>query len=395
MQTQRVVQNGIDNLDAFDAVFQGKRLGLISSNAAVNLQLVSSLEVLHKRYGIAVIFAPEHGFYGNVPAGETLGHAVHAATGIPVYSLYQKDQKRLTKERLAQVDAVVYDLPDVGARYYTYLTTMRYAMEDCAAAGKEFILLDRYNPLGDRVEGACLQPGYESFVGAYPICIRYGLTIGELAEMIHTEQKLDGSLTVIPCAGWKRSSLHDQLGRVWVMPSPGIPQFETALLYPGTCLFEATNLSEGRGTTAPFAMIGAPFVEAEAVVSDLRAKRLPGLLCSTAYFTPTFSKFTGELCQGVHLHVTDPHAFRAVETAIELFDVIKRRYPEAVTLLPPLSDESKPMSEQLYGSRAFVEYVDTLEGGSQGQASKQGLLEQMRQEEQAFVERKQAYHRYK
>lgn len=379
-----MVKNGIDCVAQYRKAFQGKRLGLVTSISGVNNRLRSSIEVLHKEFGLTALFAPEHGVRGNLGAGDLVEDAFDPYTNLPVYSLYRKDSKKLTAEMLESVDAVIYDIQDLGVRYYTYISTMLHTMEACAAAQKELIILDRLNPLGDKAEGNCLKSGYESFIGSYPLCMRYGLTVGELAGMVNTERKLGCRLTVIPCEGWIRTSLFPDTGNIWMMPSPNMPRFETALLYPGTCLFEGTNLSEGRGTAAPFEMIGASFVNAIHLVTAMNAKYLKGVLFSPAYFRPSASKFQGEECEGVHIHVTDPEQLQAAETGLELLYTIREMYGEQFAYLSPLKEGSRSPIELLFGSDELLK----------GTIDKDELIEEYRLDSEAFSERKKAYHIY-
>ena len=379
-----MVKNGIDCVDRWHKVLNGKRLGLITSVSGVDRHLNSTIDILHKKYRLTALFGPEHGVRGNVGAGGDVENYMDPDTGLPVYSLYRRNSKRLTREMLDQVDAVVYDIQDLGVRYYTYISTMIYALEECARFEKELIILDRYNPLGDQVEGNCLKPGFESFVGAYPLCMRYGLTVGELALMVNKEKNLGCRLTVIPCEGWNRHTMHPETGHVWVMPSPGMPRYETALVYAGTCLFEGTNISEGRGTTAPFEIIGAPFVDAGKLVKHMTEKKLPGVLFSPAYFTPYFSKFKKEACEGIHIHVIDSQTFRSTLCGLELLDVFRTIYEDRFAFLDPYEGSTRPMEDLLFGS-------DQL---TAKRASKEELLAGFERDAKAFSERKKAYHLY-
>lgn len=380
-----MVKNGIDCVDRWHKVLGGKRLGLITSVSGVDRNLNSAVDILHKKYRLTALFGPEHGVRGNIGAGGDVEDYMDPDTGLPVYSLYRRDSKRLTREMLDQVDAVVYDIQDLGVRYYTYISTMIYALEDCARFDKELIILDRCNPLGDLVEGNCLKPGFESFIGAYPLCMRYGLTAGELALMVNGEKNLGCRLTVIPCEGWNRHVMHPETGHVWVMPSPAMPRYETALVYAGACLFEGTNISEGRGTAAPFEIIGAPFIEAGKLVKYMTKKKLPGVLFSPAYFTPYFSKFKGEACEGIHIHVTDSRAFRSALCGLELLDAIRTIYEDSFAFLDPHEGSTRPMEDLLLGS-------DQLTGKT---ASKEELLAEFERDAAAFSERKKAFHLYK
>ena len=292
-----MVKCGIDRIVEFGALFRGKRLGMVTSVSGVTLDLRPGYVKFHEVYPLVCLFGPEHGMYGKDGAGEDVDDVARdSATGLPVYSLYGGEEGRhIAPERLETLDAVVYDIQDLGTRFYTFISTLLYVMEDCAAAGRELIVLDRPAPLdGVTVEGGLLEPEYRSFVGAYPLCIRYGLTAGELACMVNAEQKLGCRLTVVPCTGWERTRLFSETGNLWMMPSMGIPHFSTALVYPGTCLFEGTNVSEGRGTACPFEMIGAPFVDGAALAGTMNREGLPGVIFTAACFTPYASKHKGE-----------------------------------------------------------------------------------------------------
>jgi len=379
-----MIRNGIDNIASYDKLFRGKRLGLITSPTGLTHDFVSTIHILHERYGLAALFSPEHGVRGDQAAGALVDTYNDPATGVPVYSLYRKDSKRLTAEMLDQVDMVVYDIQDVGVRYYTFIYTMLYALEDCAKAGKPFVVLDRINPLdGTTVEGNLLKPGYESFVGGYPLCVRYGLTAGEVAVMANDQMKWGAELHVVRCEGWERTMLFSDTGRPWVPPSLGIPRFETALLYPGTCLFEGTNLSEGRGTALPLEMIGAPFVDSQALADEMNAKRLPGVMFRPVFFKPTTSKHQGELCGGVQLHITDNRDLRPVETGVELLYAVKKMFPD-FAFLPPVKEGSRPFIDLLGGDKLYRgDSVDVKE-----------LLAQFREESRVFAQGKRPYHLY-
>ncbi len=378
-----MIRNGIDCIDNYARLFAGKRLGLITSPTGLTGELESTIRVLHEKFELAALFSPEHGVRGDRHAGALVDDYEDPLTGVPVYSLYRGDSKRLTPEMLDGVDMVVYDIQDVGVRYYTFIYTMLYAMEDCAKAGKPFVVLDRINPLdGATVEGNVLRPDYRSFVGNYSLCVRYGLTAGEVATMVNAETGLNAQLSVVRCEGWEREMLFPETGRIWVPPSLGVPRFETALLYSGTCLFEGTNLSEGRGTTSPFEIVGAPFVRAEELAEEMNRKRLPGVRFRPVYFKPTFSKHEGELCAGVQLHVTDSRALRPLETGVRLLYELKRRY-EQFRFLPPVRENGRPFIDLLGGDRSYRDETD-----------EEALLERFREESRAFSERKQAYHLY-
>lgn len=380
-----MVENGIDCIDKYEDWFKGRRIGLITSPSGVNRQLESTISILHRKYGLSALYSPEHGVRGDREAGAVVDTYIDPYIHVPVYSLYRKDSKRFTGEMLEGVDTVVYDMQDVGTRYYTFIYSMLYAMEDCAGYGKEFIVLDRINPLGGTVvEGNVLQDGYRSFVGGYSLCMRYGLTIGEFATMAKAEADGSYDLKVVRCEGWQRDMLFQDTGRVWVMPSMGICSPDTALLYPGMCLFEGTNLSEGRGTTRPFEIMGAPFIDAQYLADAMNRKGIPGVVFRPVHFTPYASKYKGELCHGVQVHVVNPQEVRSVTVGISLLYEIHVAYPEQLEFLPPYKEGSRPFMDLLAGN-------DRLRGFP---VSQQELLESYAADAAVFTERKQQYHLY-
>ncbi|MBL8025633.1 MAG: DUF1343 domain-containing protein, partial [Fibrobacteres bacterium] len=237
-------------------------------------------------------------------------------TGLPVYSLYGKHRKP-TKEMLKGLDVLVLDLFDVGARYYTYIWTLMLCMEACEEEGKTIVVLDRPNPIdGMTVEGPVLEQNYASFVGLKPLAIRHGLTMGEIAVMFKQQYYHKCKLEIIKMKGWKRTEYYDTTGLPWAVPSPNMPTLETAVVYPGMCLFEGVNLSEGRGTTRPFELFGAPWLDADKLVKVLRSYKLPGVVFRPYHFMPTFDKHKGEICHGTFMHITDRRIFKPFLTAV-------------------------------------------------------------------------------
>lgn len=380
-----MVQYGVESLREWEHLLKGKRLGLITAPTGLTRDFVSTVDLLHERFHLTALFSPEHGVRGDQEAGGLVETYPDERTGVPVYSLYRQDSKRLTREMLDQVDLVVYDIQDAGTRYYTFIYTMLYALEDCARAGKPFMVLDRPNPLGGAaVEGNRLRGEFRSFVGNYPgLAVRYGLTAGELALMANDCLGLKADLHVMPVAGWSRQMLFPDTGNVWVPPSLGLPRFGTALLYPGTCLIEGTNLSEGRGTPLPFEMIGAPFLDGERLAAEMNRLALPGVRFRAAHFKPSFSKHQGVLCHGVQLHITDIRTLRPVETGIRLLDTIRRNWGE-FSFLPPVREGGRPFMDLLWGDSLLRE----------GALSADELIGRMREESEAFSKEKKAYHLY-
>jgi len=379
-----MVLNGIDSIMKYEKLLKGKKLGLITAPTGLTKDFVSTISILHENFELAAMFSPEHGVRGDLDAGALVDTYEDSFTGVPVYSLYRKDSKRLTQEMLDAVDMIVYDIQDVGVRYYTFIYTMLYALEDCAKAGKPFVVLDRVNPLdGVTVEGNILKDGFQSFVGNYPLAVRYGMTAGEIATMANEQMGWNCDLHVVRLEGWKREMRFPDTGLTWIHPSLGMPRYETALLYSGTCLFEGTNLSEGRGTTFPFEMIGAPFVKAQQLADAMNAKRLPGVMFRPVHFKPTFSKHQGELCGGVQLYVMDAGSIKPVEIGVELMFTIKELYEE-FAFLPPVKEGSRPFIDLLCGDNVYrSETVDVA-----------ALLEQFREESKAFEAEKKQYHLY-
>ncbi|HET7658735.1 MAG TPA: DUF1343 domain-containing protein, partial [Bacillales bacterium] len=271
---------------------------------------------------------PEHGVRGGHQAGDYVPYYIDKETGLPVYSLYGPTRKP-TPEMLKNVDVLVFDIQDVGTRYYTYIYTMAYAMQAAAENNIPFIVLDRPNPIGGtKVQGPVLDPAYSSFVGMYPIALRHGMTVGELAKYFNKEFQIGADLTVVKMQGWTRSMSYQDTGLQFVMPSPNMPTVKTALVYPGMALVEGTNVSEGRGTTRPFELIGAPWIDAESLADALNAKHLPGTHFRPTYFTPTFSKYQGEMCAGIQVHVLNKQAFNPVITGLTVVKTIHDMYPD-------------------------------------------------------------------
>ncbi|WKA55420.1 exo-beta-N-acetylmuramidase NamZ family protein [Planococcus shixiaomingii] len=317
-------------------LIEGKNVGLITNPTGVDQDLNSIVDLLHNDpdVNLTALYGPEHGVRGSAQAGQYVDYYIDDVTGLPVYSLYGKTRKP-TQEMLEGIDVLVFDIQDVGTRFYTYIYTMALAMEAAKEKGIPFIVLDRPNPLGGtKVEGPVLEPEFASFVGQYAIPLRHGMTVGELAKLFNAEFGIKADLTVVEMEGWKRNSYFDETGLEFVPPSPNMPTMETALVYPGTALIEGTNLSEGRGTTKPFEFIGAPFVNSTDLASELNALELPGVTFRAASFTPTFSKHSGKLSHGIQVHVTNREIYKPVETGLHIVKTIYDMYPGQVTVTP-------------------------------------------------------------
>lgn len=326
---------GIDVLvESGFAAIAGLKVGLICNPTSVDAGLRHLADLVRDsgRARLGALFGPEHGVRGEAQDMVGVRSARDARTGVEVHSLYGDRHESLEPraEWLAGLDAVVFDIQDVGSRYYTYVYTMALCMKAAAKAKVDFVVLDRPNPIsGAHVEGNLVDDGYRSFVGQYALPNRHGMTAGELARLFNQVGRIDCALTVVPCQGWRRSQWYDETGRVWVPPSPNMPTLATATVYPGQCLVEGTNVSEGRGTTRPFELFGAPFLDPDRLVEALEAERIPGVRFRPAYFTPTFQKYAGESCGGAMLHVVDREAFRPVRTGVAVLRACRRVGGEA------------------------------------------------------------------
>lgn len=336
MRTGRVIPGLEVLLGPKRALLAGKRVGLITNPTGVNRELESAIGLMAGAtdFKLAALFGPEHGVWGDAQAGAAVADGVDARTGLPAFSLYGATRKP-TPAMLAGLDVLVFDIQDIGARFYTYPWTLALVMQAAREAGIGVIVADRPNPIGGtRVEGPVLDPSLASFVGAYPIPIRHGMTMGELATMMNMDFAIGCDLSVVTCANWRRGDDAALTGLPWVPPSPNMPTIDTAFIYPGTCLIEGTNLSEGRGTTKPFELIGAPFVDAHGLADRLNRRNLPGAHFRPAWFTPSFSKFQGQMCAGVQIHITDRTALAPVDTGIAVLLEVARHHSKDFSFLP-------------------------------------------------------------
>lgn len=383
---------GIDNLDKHINIFKDKKVGLITNPSGMNSSFKSSIDILYEKTKLTTLFAAEHGIRGNAQAGSSVGDAVDEVTGLPVYSLYGSTKKP-TPEMLKDVDVLAYDMQDVGARFYTYINTLAYAMQAAAENNKTFVVFDRPNPIGgNQVQGTILDPAFSSFVGMYPIVQRYGLTIGEYAKYINETQNINCKLEVIPMEGWTRGMYYDDTElKTWVMPSPNMPTLDTAIVYTGTCVFEGTNLSEGRGTTRPFELIGAPWINSLKLAEKLNSLELPGVKFRAASFTPTISKYgpefdkngnrtkNAEVCGGVQVYVTDRDEFNSVKTGVAMLYTIRDMYPDKFQYLS-------------------TNFIDKLVGNSyvrEGKYTLQELFKIIDKESEEFKKSTEKYYIYK
>ena len=355
---ERVVAGGVPAL-------RGKKIGLIANPTAVDAELRHAVDLLARAPGLQLVtlFGPEHGLRGDAQDMIGVDETRDARTGLPVWSLYGHDAASLTPTpaMLEGLDALVYDVQDVGSRYYTFVWTMVLAMRAAAAAKIGFVVLDRPNPIGgDGVEGGAIEPGYESFVGLVSCSNRHGMTAGEIAKWRATVERLDLDLQVVRAEGWRRAMYFEDTGLPWVMPSPNMPTRDTALVYPGMCLVEGTELSEGRGTTRPFELAGAPFVDGHSVALAMEAERLPGVRVRPLVITPMFQKHARTACGGIQLHVTDRHAFRPYLTGVAFLRAVREVHGDAMQWRSRAYEfvDKIPAIDLLAGSARLREGID-------------------------------------
>jgi uncharacterized protein YbbC (DUF1343 family) len=328
---QKPVKLGLEKIlnERLD-VLKDIRVGLICNQASVNHKFQHAADLFHENEQINLVklFGPQHGIRGDVQDNmiET-SHSIDTTTGLPIYSLYSETREP-TEEMLSELDALVFDLQDVGGRVYTFIYTMANSMIACSKYGKKMFVLDRPNPIGGIVvEGNTLEKGHESFVGQYPIPMRHGLTVGELAKLFNREFEINCELEVITMNGWERAYFYDETDAPWVMPSPNIPTVDTTVVFPATVFFEGTQVSEGRGTTRPFEIVGAPYIDAKQYADTLESLELEGVVFRSINFLPTFQKHMGQTCGGVFVHVLDREMFEPVITGLAMVKTIVDLYP--------------------------------------------------------------------
>ena len=374
--TGRKVLTGIDVLEAENfSRLKGLRVGLITNHTGRNRAGKSTVELFREAPGVRLekLFSPEHGLFGDVD--RKVASFVDPNTGLTVHSLYG-ETRRPTSEMLDGLDALVFDIQDVGARFYTYISTMGYAMEEAAKAGIRFIVLDRPNPInGSQVEGPMLESHRLSFTGYFPLPVRHGMTVGELAMLFNEENHLGAKLEVVRLDGWQRSWWFDETDLPWVNPSPNIRNLRQATLYTAVGLLESTNLSVGRGTDTPFEILGAPWINASRLARMLQSRRLAGVTITPAHFTPTADRYEGKLCHGVRVEVTDRTRFRSVAAGLEMARVVARLYPRRFQL------------EKLVGMAGSEAVVKVIQRGD----SVARILEAGREDLERFLQLRQKY----
>lgn len=328
---RKAVKLGLEKALEDGDIFKDRRVGLICNQASLNHDFEHAADLFfnHPNINLSTLFGPQHGIRGDVQDNmiET-AHSIDKKTNLPIYSLYS-ETRQPTEEMLSDLDAIVFDLQDVGGRVYTFIYTMANAMKACAKYGKKMIVCDRPNPInGIDVEGNFLEEEYISFVGQYPIPMRHGMTAGELAKFFNEEYDIKCDLTVISMENWSREDFFDETDVPWAMPSPNMPTVDTAIIFPATVYFEGTQISEGRGTTRPFEIVGAPFIESDELANELTELNLPGVKFSATNFIPTFQKHANTSCGGVFIHVSDRAIYQPVITGIAMVKTIYDLYKD-------------------------------------------------------------------
>ncbi|MFI5167102.1 MAG: exo-beta-N-acetylmuramidase NamZ domain-containing protein [Thermoanaerobaculales bacterium] len=359
------VQPGIEVLLEDPTLVRGRRIGVLANQAGVTRELVPAWRALTASGATVVrLFAPEHGLWGVAQDMEAVGEDREPVLGVPVVSLYGAAAATLEPrpEHLAGLDALVVDLPDVGCRVYTFAATLAHVLRACEAAKVETIVCDRPNPIGGLiVEGGPVEPRCRSFVSELPVPLRHGMTMGELALLLREERHPRLALAVLPCRGWHRGMWWDETDLPWVAPSPNMPTLVTATIYPGACLVEATNLSEGRGTTRPFQLVGAPWLDGDALADRLNGLAIPGVRFRPTRFRPEFGKHAGMTCGGVEWHVTDRHVLRPVEAGVRLLATVREMHPDRVA-----------WRQEAYEFVSDVPAIDVLTGSARAREAIEG-----------------------
>ena len=347
---------GIERIDEFKNVFEGKRVGLITNPTGIDGNFKTSIDILREKTNLVGLFSPEHGVRASIQAGVHLDTYVDDETGITVYSLYGKSKKP-SKEVMDVLDIMSIDIQDCGSRYYTFIYTMAYCMMACAEYDKEFVVFDRPNPVNcEKVEGNKLDvEKFRSFVGYYPIAQRHGMTMGELAKLFNEEYGIGCKLTVIPMQNYERWMDFEDTKLPWVIPTPNLPTVATAYAYNATCIFEGTNVAEGRGTTTPFELIGAPWLKAERLAEELNSYGLKGVYFRPQWFTPTFSKYAGTLCGGVYVHITDRKEFEALKTSWTMLYHIRTKYSDHFEINKPYVEGKPGLFQYEAGDDAIID----------------------------------------
>ncbi len=389
---------GNEQYEVLDELLKNKRIGLITNQTGVNSQMESTIDVFSSRYKLTALYAPEHGLYGVSQAGEAIGTSTDKRTKTTIFSLYG-EKKEPTKDMLDPIDVLVFDIQDVGLRFYTYLYTMTLAMNAIDLQKKKFVVLDRPNPLGgDIIDGTLLKDEYSSFVGKYPVPHRYGLTVGEFAQWVKSKYISNLDLTIVPMSNWNRSMIWSDIGLPWIMPSPNLPRFSSLFYYSMSVVFEGTNVSEGRGTAKPFSLIGAPWIDGHKLAKELNKKKSSDhIVYRPAVFQPTFSKYYGEVCYGIEIHILNHIKMTNFTLAgYEVLYTIRDLWPSFFTFIKNTDDNIIKAAKGHAKGRSLYPFISLLSGSDDlienvplGQIAKK-----ISSDKDSFIEEKTEYHLY-
>lgn len=366
MKKKRKVETGLDKLVKEDfRIIRGQKIGIVANQTSVTCNLTHIIDEAKKRgrCQVEIVFSPEHGFTGEKPEAHKIkGKYYNDEYDIEIFSLYGETYQP-PKEILEELDALIFDLQDIGVRWYTYISTLYYCIKACSEAQKPIYILDRPNPLnGEIIEGPILKPEFKSFVGIAEIPVRYGMTIGELALLLNDKYALNAKLQVISMENWKRDYWFEDTNLIWIPTSPNIPTPETAIIYVGTALIEGTNISEGRGTSNPFKVIGAPWIKARKLAEELNRQSLSGVKFRPTYFIPYTSKHKNQVCGGIQVHITDKEDLRPFEIGIHILSTIKKMYPDKFEWIKHVrNEEEKYFIDLLAGTDKLRKMIDENE----------------------------------
>lgn len=390
------VLSGIDRTDLLDKALKGKRLAVATGGAAVNRELRHVVDVLCERYNVCKLFNMIYGIRGDFRYGETIPVYTDAATGLTAYSIFNRDRIAPSAEMLEDIDAVVFDIREAGTRFFEYLHCLAALMRSCAAAGREVVVLDRIAPLGGEiVEGTVCPPEMHTIVGDFELPSRTALTMGEFARYVNGEFHIGCALTVIPVAGWSRALYYDETDVPWLLPSPSLNSLTANLLYAGYCIFEGvTTVSEGRGTSKPFELTGAPWIDGAALRQKMDRKGLEGVRFADVFFKPGSSKHAGEVCGGVQTLITDRKTFRPFLTALTLLETIRDMYPDRIAYADCSAGHDVAQQPSMPDFHRYLDKLLATDLFSEGQATAAELVSRSVAARAAYAKRKQPYHLY-
>ena len=389
------VLSGLDRMDILDTLLKGQRVGLVTAGSAIDRECRLAVDVLCQRYNVTTLYNTIFGIRGEFVYGERVPFYVDGPTGLPVHSIFNSKITAPTAEMMENVDVMVFDIKEAGVRYYEYLYTLADLMKACAQAKKALVVLDRVDPIGgEKVEGTVCPANMHTMVGDYQLAIRTGLTVGEFARYVKGEFGVEVELHVVPLLGWQRKLYMDETDVPWVLPSPSLPHANANLLYTGMCVFEGVaTINEGRGTTKPFELIGAPWMNGKAVAELAQKKGLPGVRYAPTWYKPSGSKHSGEVCGGVQIHILDRDEIQPFRTALNLLDAVRAVHPDQIVWRDCSAGHDLPGTEGM----TFEKYTDKLLGDKRyttGELDCDGLLAAHEVELEQYKARKKKYELY-